>query len=143
MRAPPQRQLADYVVESVAAVSGGAPPPPGDFARPPHWDAVESAIAAAALRNGLAVDTATASNGDCGVDALLRNIERLHLGNQASKQVLSVLQRRGREAALLTVRLQLLIWIRDHRGLEILPGMTLEKYVSMELSHPTLEAYIS
>ena len=63
-----------------------------------------------------------AADGNCGPDAILRNLETMNLSCHHCQQILEVLRRRGRAAALQALRLKLLIWLRDHRGDEVLPG---------------------
>ena len=85
---------------------------------------------------------ATACDGDCGPDAILRNLERLQLAGRHCQQVLQILQKRGREAALQAIRLLLLMWISDHASQEVLPEVTVESWVSMEAEYGTLQKYL-
>ena len=97
---------------------------PGEgYAAPSHMVHVEHAMCAAVAENGLDLDTNTVANGDCGLDAVLRNLERLQLNNPQAVRLLNALREGGRDAALNAMRLMLLIWIRDHSASEILPGI--------------------
>ena len=89
---PPQTELVDYVVSALDNVKNirVAPVPQR---RPPD---IETLIDRAVRCNGLAMDRDTIADGNCGLDALLRNLERLALNNDRSKQALVTLQRKGR-----------------------------------------------
>ncbi|MDA8582852.1 hypothetical protein N9L68_01440, partial [bacterium] len=96
-------------------------------------------------RNGLALDHDTLANGDCGPDALLRNIERLDLQcelNASAKKVLTVLQKRYRDRAIMAMRLMLVIWLRDHANDELLPGTSIAEWVAME-GYESMDAFIA
>ena len=104
---PPQTQLADYMARACRrcqSVSLGAD----------NRAELEVAIRARALRNNLDIDDSTFSDGNCGPDAILRNLERLQVGTPAIQRILEQLRRRGRLAAIAAMRLMLLIWVRNN-----------------------------
>ena len=82
--------------------------------------------------NGLQLDHDTATNGDCGPDAILRNIERLQVNNIRANQLLRHLGTHGRESALLMLRLMLVVWVTSNKDVEIVPGVSLSAWVGME-----------
>ena len=141
---PPQTELVNFLVEAFAhaAVSSDASSSdnllaPGGRGR----EQVLCAIEAVASRNGLCVDHDTVSDGDCGLDALLRNLLRLQLGNPAAVQLAQCFHAKGRGSALHAMRLKLLIWIRQHANLEIVPGMTLEDLICMDTNVQSINDY--
>ena len=96
-------------------------------------------------RNGLALDDNTLTNGDCGPDALLRNLERLDLQcelNASAKKVLAVLQKHNRDRAIMAIRLMLVIWLRDHANDELLPGTSIAQWIAME-GYASVDAFIA
>ena len=89
---PPQMQLLDFAATQwdtkVTKAAGSATErPPNNFAKPKGWSSLEDAIAGAASANGLTVDRDTLANGDCGPDAILRNLQRMQLQNQAAQEI--------------------------------------------------------
>jgi hypothetical protein len=92
------------------------------YETPSHFGLVRQAMSDAVAENGLDLDTDTLTNGDCGLDAILRNLERLQLSNARAAQVLRVFRSGGRIAAVNAMRIILLIWIRDNRDSQLLPG---------------------
>ena len=93
--------------------------------------AIEEAIEARAQDNGLTIDHATLTDGNCGPDSILRNLERLQPTDTNSSKILRVAAR-DRHRALAAMRLMMCIWIRDNASVELLPGTTVEQYVQME-----------
>lgn len=89
-------------------------------------------LAMSVADHGLELDEATAADGNCGLDAMLRNIERLGLDTPSAAKVLDVLRRRGRDTALHVMRLLLLVWVRNNIDLEIIPSVTLAQLIEME-----------
>ena len=57
------------------------------------------AMADAVAINGLELDHATITNRDCGLDAILRNLERLELSDVTARLLLAQLPR-GRQRVL-------------------------------------------
>ena len=140
---PPLLDLTDFAVTMHGQLLQGryrAPSPDDD--KPEGMQHVEQAMAAAVAENGLALDVETATNGDCGVDAILRNLARLRLANPRALQLLNILQTRGRDAACAAMRLMLLIWIRDHAAFEVIPGVSIAAWVAME-GYVSVAAYVA
>jgi hypothetical protein len=98
-------------------------------------------LAMSVADHGLELDEATAADGNCGLDAMLRNIERLGLDAPPAVKVLDVLRRKGRDAALHVMRIMLLIWVRDNKDVEIVPCVKLTQLIEMETAGRT-SAYI-
>ena len=92
---------------------------------------IEEVIEARAQDNGLTIDHATLTDGNCGPDSILRNLERLQPTDTNSSKILRVAAR-DRHRALAAMRLMMCIWIRDNASVELLPGTTVEQYVQME-----------
>ena len=97
-------------------------------------------MADAVAINGLELDHATITNGDCGLDAILRNLERLDLSDDTARLVLAQLPR-GRQKVLDILRFKLLIWLQKNKGMEIVPGVSVSDWALMEGS-PSWEAYV-
>ena len=97
-------------------------------------------MADAVAINGLELDHATITNGDCGLDAILRNLERLDLSDDTARLVLAQLPR-GRQKVLDILRFKLLIWLQKNRSMEIVPGVSVSDWVLME-GNPSWEAYV-
>ena len=132
---PPMLDLSNFTMSVIEVLEGGLPqpkPPPCDAEPPAGLGDVERALANAVADNGLQLNTNTLANGDCGPDAILLNLERLALQNPQAQRILNTLQARGRQAALHCIRLMLLIWVRDHTSLEVVPGVTLATWIQME-----------
>lgn len=91
-------------------------------------------LARAVAENGLELDEHTATDGNCGLDALLRNLERLNIQTAAAIKVMQVLVRQGRERAWQVIRLMLVLWICRNRNVEMLPSLTLANLIAMETS---------
>jgi hypothetical protein len=102
---------------------------------------VEVALSNAVGLQGLELDTDTVTNGDCGLDAVLRNLERLQLAKPEAVQILRVLEKKGRQAALQAMRFMMLIWIRKNQNIEVAPDLTLGQLATME-GHASVEQYI-
>ena len=73
---------------------------------------------------------------------MLRNLERLQLDDDASRHILTILWTLGRDKALLALRIKMLIWIRDHAAVQILPRVSLADLIRMETGL-TLEEYVN
>ena len=89
---PPQTELVDYAISAFDSLQNHQVAPALQN-RPPD---IEALIDKAVRYNGLAMDRNTIADGNCGPDAILRNLERLALSNERSRQALSTLQRKGR-----------------------------------------------
>jgi len=137
---PPLLDLRDHTLSAFNNI--GLPMPSASDSRPAEMAIVEQMMAQAVSQNGLRLDLETASNGDCGPDAVLRNILRLQLQGQRARQIARHFQQHGREGALQALRYMLLIWLRDHAHVEIVPGTTIEAWVCMG-EYASLEAYIA
>ncbi len=133
-RAPVQTALPDFLVVARAALVARAPqqePPPA------------ARIHEAAALNELTVDEQTATNGDCGPDALLRNLERLHIEHTNHTSILRTCTTRGREAALLALRQKLVAWLQQNASHELLPSLTVREWVDMDGTYGSFEHYLS
>ena len=119
---PPQTQLPDCM----ATASRSEP-----CLTKKNREAIEAAIEARAQDNGLTIDHATLTDGNCGPDSILRNLERLQPTDTNSSKILRVAAR-DRHRALAAMRLMMCIWIRDNASVEVLPGTTIEQYVQMD-----------
>jgi hypothetical protein len=82
---PVQRQLVPHVLG--VAAKGKA----YTTLTPEEWVVLESRIAANISANSLLLDTETDRDGDCGLDATLRNLERLRPTNTPSQNIIRVL----------------------------------------------------
>ena len=89
---PPRTELVDYVISAFDCLHKPRVAP-GLQGRPPE---IEHLINKVVRANGLAMDRNTLADGNCGPDAILRNLERLSLNTEKCQQVLSTLQRKGR-----------------------------------------------
>lgn len=81
-------------------------------------------------QNGLNLNKLTDARGDCGLDAILRNLERLDL--PGAQDILTVLSRRGRAFALQALRLKFLIWLKQNLDHEMLPQLTVGDWMLMD-----------
>ena len=80
----------------------------------------------------------TVRNGDCGLDAIIKNMQRLNMRHQ----VLDVLGKKGVSAACKILRLQLCIWLKQNCDLKALPDLTLSDWMCLD-EHETVDAYIA
>ena len=80
------------------------------------------------VANGLTIDHLTLRDGNCGPDAILRNLERLQPANDKSSNILGLLAKSDRHIAIKAMRLMLLIWIQANRSQELLEGSTIEQF---------------
>ena len=109
--------------------------------KPPGMESVEQLMSQAVSDNGLRLDHDTVTDGNCGPDAILRNLLRLQLTHAQARRIVQLFESRGRPAALQGLRLMLLIWIRDNVAMEIVPGTTLRAWILME-GFASLKDYI-
>ena len=105
--------------------------PPVEKVRQFDSQGVNRSLVEQAHANGLRVDADTLANGDCGLDAMLRNFELMEAPNAAIQEVLAFLPK-GRLQALHILRLKLLIWLRDNSAQVLLPGVTVEQWINMD-----------
>ena len=116
-------QLPDYTGDAPRAnVQLPAPRVAKDLAQ------ITAAIDARAKINGLTIDHRTLRDGNCGPDAILRNLERLQPANDKSSNILGLLAKSDRHIAIKAMRLMLLIWIQANRSQELLEGSTIEQF---------------
>lgn len=127
LRLPPQTHLPDYHVNT---------------GQRPVTRRNDAAIYAAAAENGLLVDEATLADGNCGLDAILRNLERLALQHKQVQQLTKILRRDGRERACHALRIMLLLYLREHSQCQLVPGVTVEQWLQME-GHENTGNYIT
>jgi hypothetical protein len=123
---PVQRQLVPHVLG--VAAKGKA----YTTLTPEEWVVLESRIAANISANSLLLDTETYRDGDCGLDATLRNLERLRPTNTPSQNIIRVLATKGRAKALQAMRLLACMWVRDNEETELVPQVTVAQWVAME-----------
>ena len=71
--------------------------------------------------NGLELDEATVGDGNCGLDAILRNLERLQLSHDFARDLVRSIRRLGGQRVLLALRLKALGWIREKQNIEVAP----------------------
>ena len=109
------------------------------------WTAVLGAIQQAAKVNRLELDADTHSDGDCGPDAVLRNLERLQPTGTASTQVLTSLARQGRKSAIQAIRRLLVQWLRSPAGSAVVPDMSVRQWIEfeMETQYASFESYLA
>ena len=136
---PPQVHLADAAAASMDLVSDSCRPA---GAVPQNWDQVGQAVSAVASASGLALGCNTWSDGNCGPDSVLRNLERLRPCNAASQAVLKTLAEQGRHSAIQQIRRLAGRWMRRHSSHEILPATSLETWVMMENRYVDFRAYV-
>ena len=135
-----QTQLVDFVAGSLHRCRSAKPNKA--FEKPQSWSALEDAIEKVALLNGFSLDRSTLSNGECGVDAILRNLEWLNLPDAGAREVVAALRLHGREAALSLLRAKVVKWLSLHPTTEVLPEVTLTDYVQMDGIYATWKAYL-
>ena len=84
--APLQSQLVNYAMVRWAEASSEKleARPLRSWTKPQGWEALEQLLDKTVKANGMELDTNTATNGDCGVDAILRNVERLGIACSAA-----------------------------------------------------------
>ena len=104
-------------------------------------DSVEGALMESVGQRGLELDTDTLTDGNCGLDAVLRNLERLGNPNPDAARVLELLARKGRQKATQAMRLMLLLWIRKNRDVLLAPDLTVGQLAVVDGQEP-LEHYI-
>lgn len=140
---PPLLDLRDHGITAHAAIgSASFRRPLASYTRPDSMGQIEQLMAQAVADNGLRLDQETATNGDCGPDAILKNILRLKLTCPRAQQLRKHYQKHGREAALRALRIMLLIWIREHANTEVVPDVTISAWVQME-GYASLEEYMA
>jgi hypothetical protein len=101
-------------------------------AKPLGFDIMKKSLAASVAVNGLELDEETLTNGDCGLDAVLRNLERIGMTNADSVRILRLIDSKGRQHAINQMRLLLLLWMIKHKTVEIVPGVSLSSWIEME-----------
>ncbi len=89
-------------------------------------------LSSAVSEYGVELDEETATDGNCGLDAMLRNLERLKISTEAANKIMNLLAKKGRASAWQAMRLMLLIWISRNPDVEILPGVTLSQLITMD-----------
>ena len=136
---PPMVDLRDHALRAHNTL--GTPRPAASDGKPSGIDAIEQLMSQAVSQNGLRLDHETSSNGDCGPDAVLRNLLRLELGNQQAQRIVRHFRSHGRDAALQALRDMLLLWVRQNAGLEIVEGTTIGQWIQME-GYGSVEEYI-
>ena len=132
--APLQSQLVSYAMVRWAEASSEKLEvrPSRSWTKPQGWEALEQLLGKTAMANGMELDTNTATNGDCGVDAILRNVERLGIACSAAATLLGKVQRQGRDAGLQHLRNILVHWMRTHPSVTIVDGVSLQELAIME-----------
>ena len=126
--AAPLLQLPDWCVGKLANVKTG-----GRGRKPlPTTDAQRRMIADAVHANGLILRSDTLTDGNCGADAILINLERLKLENAAQKLLRNLSRGFPRLQVIQALRFQLLIWVRDNQTVEVLPDVSLTDWILME-----------
>ena len=132
--APLQQQLVNYSMVRWAEASSEKleARPSRNWTKPQGWEALEQVLDKTAMANGMELDDETATNGDCGVDAILRNLERLGIACSAAADVLGKVQRHGRDAGLQHLRNILVHWMRTHPSVTIVDGVSLQELAMME-----------
>jgi len=105
-------------------------------------DALACAINRTAAKNGLQLDTHTATDGDCGPDSILRNLERHGHGTRACTQVLDTLRLKGRKPALNLLRKLLVQWVKSHSSTSVLPDLTLRALCCMDSHYTSFDKYL-
>ena len=133
-RGPPLLGHADFMLEMYSRKGRGP-------REPSHCGGLiaSSALQEAISQHGLRLNTETDARGDCGVDAILRNLERLKL--DVSEGFLKVLHRRGRKVALEALRLKLLIWLKDNLDHEMMPQLAVRDWLVMD-GDASCDAYL-
>ena len=129
--------LPNFTALNVAALRQHQPHKPSR----PLADELYEALAAATAANGLSLDEDTLTDGNCGLDALLRNVERMNLDIPFATQLLGVLHNGGRLKAVHALRLKLLVWIRHHLDDVIFEGFRLRDLVTLDPEYSTLDRY--
>ena len=142
--APLQSQLVNYAVVRWAEASSEKleARPLRSWTKPKGWEALEQLLDKTVKANGMELDTNTATNGDCGVDAILRNVERLGIACSAAANLLGKVQRQGRDAGLQHLRNILVHWMRTHPSVTIVDGVSLQELAIMEGRWADWSAYL-
>ena len=137
---PPQTFLPD------AAAAFAQNPQRGrvqDTAPLSNWDKTVQAITRVAQVNGLCPDIETRSDGNCGPDSILRNLERLNLDAPTCQEVLRILRESGRDAAILHIRKMVVKWLRRHSCDEVLQGVSIQEWSMMESYYTSFNEYLA
>lgn len=132
-------ELPNFTATEYARLARGHSPPSFDHVPSP----ILSAVAAGAAANGMVLNTSTDMNGNCGLDAILRNLHRLDHVNARTAPILRALHSGDRGAALHLMRLLLINWIDNNKGVEILEGVSLENLILMDPSYATFADYLA
>ena len=105
------------------------------YKRPAEFKVEEELVAALkqlAAQYKCILDQEIVANGDCGLHAILKNVQRLQCNDDFAKKLLATLARTGLQQACRLLRLKLCLWLKQHSALEILPEVTVEEWVTME-----------
>jgi len=143
---PPQTELIDAMIPVASALAAGTlrpKPAKGNTCpfTPDDYQRLQNAIAEVALINGLELDRNTRTDGNCGPDTILRNLEHMASLNKRGQEALQILKTKGRDQALAFIRKSLVSWIWAHPQVQILPSTTITDIVIMEGVHRTLSDY--
>lgn len=106
------------------------------------YKSLQDAVELVAQRNGLTLDRETRSNGDCGPDSVLRNLQRMETLSQRGQEALRILETKGRDAALEMIRKTLGAWLWAHPQMQVAPSVTIADIVKMEGIYVTLSDYV-
>ena len=87
------------------------------------------------------LDDDITSNGDCGLHAIIKNLQRLQPSEGFAQKVLADLGRHGLQHACRLLRLKLCLWLKQHKALELVPEVTVEEWVAMD-GHNNIDEYI-
>ena len=82
--------------------------------------------------NGLTLNEATLRDGNCGLDAALRGFAFVENPGDEMRSINESLAKRGRKRTIDLMREKLVAWLRANKDREILPGMTVEQFVSSD-----------
>lgn len=100
-----------------------------------EWQTIAKEIAAKVGTNGLLLDQETDLQGNCGLDAVLRGLNRLPESDHSepTTAVLQILSRYGRGAAMQHMREQAVTWLEANKDYELVEGMPLEGFVTCDV----------
>ena len=100
----------------------------------------QTALEAGIRANGLMIQE-TVTDGDCGLHAILFNLQRLRFQTEPAARILSLLEKKSLDSACQALRLSLAIWLRDLPAEELIPDTSLSDWVRME-GYSSFGAYL-
>ena len=142
----PEANLLDFFsgrLNELLAFAAAAANRPSQTSRPNHITQAEQDLSLQVEVQGLCLNQSTVTDGNCGLDAILRNLERLNVQSPMARRVLSVLQARGRQAALRLMRDPVVGWLRQNQNQYVVPDFIYADLATQGSVYPSLSAYLT